>query len=139
MATGETSASNGDGHDLEGDDRLVLALARGLSIPKAARAAKVSESTVRRRLRVPDFRERVETLRRQSVDVAVRKLSDTMIDAALALAALLKSGNECVRLGAARSALAYGLQAHEQTDLARRLEEIEARLAADANPWRAGR
>ena len=120
MAAPET---NGDGH--EGEDALLLALARGLSVAKAARACKVSESTVHRRLRDGEFKAKVEQLRRQLLDVAVRRLSDLMLAAADKLAKLLRSRNEAISLGAARTVLQYGLDSHGVLDLQGRIDRLE--------------
>src|SRR5262245_1500924 len=99
-------STNGDGDHVTGDDALALLLARGRSIASTARTAKVSENTVRRRLADADFKARVEQLRRQLLDVAVRRLSDLMLGAADKLGKLLRSKNEAISLGAARTILA---------------------------------
>jgi len=120
MATHET---DGDGH--EGEDALLLALARGLSIAKASRLVKLSESTVRRRLHDVEFKAKVEDLRRMLLDAAVRRLSNLMLAAANKLAKLLRSNNGPVSLGAARSILQFGLDTHQVIDLQGRIDRLE--------------
>jgi hypothetical protein len=53
----------GTGRRKAADDTLVLALASGATAVSAAEVARVSESTVYRRLRDPEFRARVDAER----------------------------------------------------------------------------
>ena len=107
------------------DEALAAALARGLSTKAAAAEAGVSQRTAFRRLEDVGFTARVEELRANLVELAVRRLSDHMQRAADRLSDLLESSNDTVALGAARSILDLGLKSHEQRSLETRVEALE--------------
>jgi hypothetical protein len=113
-----------------GDEALVRALAAGLSVPKAADAAGLSERTAYRRLQDPEFRGRVDRARQAVVDGVVGKLSalgDTSVEA---LDGLLRSTTENIKLGATRTALEYLFKSNEQLTLARQVDELRRDLEA---------
>jgi hypothetical protein len=112
------------------DEGLLIALAAGASPAAAAQQASVSESTVRRRLRDPAFRQQVEEARAKMVSDAVGRLACMAVLAADTLHGLLQSGTERVRLGAARSALELMLRGIEVHELARQVGELKARFDA---------
>jgi len=107
------------------DSALLLALAAGKTIAEAALAAGVSERTVARRLADPDFRRRVGELRADMVGRALGRMSDSMVDAADTLRALLLAEGESARLGAARSILELGNKLKEWVELEQRLTALE--------------
>jgi hypothetical protein len=107
------------------DDKLLLALAAGMTVPGAAAQAGCSERTVRRRLADPDFQARVRRVRADMLDRAAGALSAASVKAAAALAKLLDSDKEPVVLGAARVLLDSVLKVREQTELERRLAALE--------------
>jgi hypothetical protein len=111
-----------------GDGPLAEALAAGLSVPKAAAAAGLSERTAYRRLADPAFRARVDEARAESLRAVVGQMSRLGQAAAGVLAGLMKDGPEQVRLGATRTALEYLFKGHETLNLARQLEELRAEL-----------
>src|SRR5688500_6143352 len=106
----------------------MTALAAGATAEAAAKAAGVSESTVHRRLRESDFRQRVAEARDAMVSRAVARLSDTATLAADGLRELLRARSETVRLGAARATLELGSKLREQEDLVERVRALEERL-----------
>jgi len=114
--------------DTEPDDVLAGHLAAGLSIVKAARRARMSERTARRRLEHPGFRARVDTLRAEIVGQAVGQLSASMTDAAAKLVELMGSTDEKVQLAAAREILGSGLRARQLEDVERQLAALAERL-----------
>jgi hypothetical protein len=112
------------------DDALALHLASGVSVPKAAERAGVSERTAYRRLEDPAFRLRVDRLRTEAVGQTVGKLSAAGEEAVDALVLILKHGQpHAVKLGAARAILQLLFAGHEQFTLARRVEELEQLVA----------
>jgi hypothetical protein len=113
-----------------GDEALLLALASGLSVPKAAATAGVSERTAYRRLRELAFRSRVAETRVEIVSATVGRLAALGSASADALEKLLKSKAEPVRLGAARTALEYMFKSNEQQTLARQLDDLRAEVEA---------
>ena len=56
-----------DGRKAKGDSLLLLALAGGKTIRAAAEEARVSERTVHRRLRNPEFRVRLNEARAEMI------------------------------------------------------------------------
>jgi molybdenum-dependent DNA-binding transcriptional regulator ModE len=111
-----------------GDAKLLLALASGASIRKAATAAGVSEATVTRRLEDPAFRRQLNLIRTQMVDRAVGRLAATMAVASTTLRRLLKAKSETVRLGAARAVLEMHVRLKEAGEVEERLAALEQQL-----------
>jgi hypothetical protein len=109
---------------------LILALARGESVPAAARAAGFSERTARRRAVDPDLRLQVRQARSALLARAVGQLADATMAAVETLRELLAAEGESVRLGAARSILDAAMRGSELIDLAERVESLEAQAAA---------
>ena len=108
------------------DDALVLALARGLSIRKAAKACGMSARTVQRRLDDAAFVGRVTAARERMAEAALGRLSRTMTKAADCLRVLLDDPNPQIRLGSARSVLELQGRLTDMLDTRRRLAEVEA-------------
>ena len=120
------------GERLKGDStRLVIELAGGATVEDAARSAGISEATVYRRLKQPDFRRQVDEARSSIVTRATSKLSSAAIVAVDTLRELLSSDHDFARLGAARAIIELGIRLREQEDLAVRLAALE-RDAEDA-------
>ena len=108
------------------DEQLVLALAVGGGIAGAARAAGVSERTVRRRMEDAGFREAVRKLRGELLERAVGRLTDLGLRAADQLGELMDSGKrEQTRLGAARATLDFMLRGTEMVAIEQRLQALE--------------
>jgi hypothetical protein len=111
------------------DSALVAALAAGLTVPKAAEQAGVSERTVYRRLKDGDFRAKVDQARTEAVSRTVGKLADLGTEAVDGVKALANSAtSESVKLGALRTILEYLLRGHEQYTLARQVEELKKQI-----------
>jgi hypothetical protein len=109
------------------DAALALALARGLTIARAAKTAGVSEATAYRRLREEPFRQTVRDLRTQMTAEAVGVLAAASADAARTLTMLAtKSKREEIALAAARAVLDQAARLREQTDLAQELADLRA-------------
>ena len=119
------------------DSGLVAALACGATVEAAAKTANVSETTVYRRLRESEFRQRVAEARDEMVSRAVARLSATSTLAADTLRELLKARSETVRLGAARTVLELGMKLRETEDLAARIAALEETLGLkqEEHPW----
>jgi hypothetical protein len=113
---------------------LIAALAGGATVEAAAKQARVSETTVYRRLREADFAAQVKDARQQFVAEAVGQLARAGTDAAATLHQLLDAEAETVRLGAAKAILDLGTRLRESEELAQRVEALElAQQAAAAN------
>jgi hypothetical protein len=112
------------------DPQIMLALLCGATVEGAARQAGVSESTVRRRLKNPAFRRK---LNRRRAEMQIR-LADQLLalgNQAVRTWAQLMEPKESgsTRLGASRSVMEFGLKTRESADLAIRLTELEQRVA----------
>lgn len=114
----------------EGGAGLIAALAAGASYVDAAKAAGVSERTVRRRMAEPAFRQQVDEIRAEMLAQAVAKLTSASVKAVETLEALLGSPLDFARLSAARAILELAAKYREQHDIAERIAALEARSAA---------
>jgi hypothetical protein len=119
------------------DPQIMLALLCGATVEGAARQAGVSESTVRRRLKNPAFRRK---LNKRRAELQLR-LADQLLalgNTAIRTWAQLMEPTEtgALRLGASRSVMEYQLKTRETADLAIRLTELEQRLAEQSDKKR---
>jgi len=94
------------------DDLLAAVLASGATYREAAKAAHLSERTVRRRMEDEAFRGRIAAERAELVRRAVRQASGALTEAVTTMVLLMRDAKgENVRLAAARSLLTFGVQA----------------------------
>jgi len=115
----------------KGEATLILALARGERVERAAKLAGLSARTVYRRLSDPTFRQEVSHRRDLLIGGAVGKLADNAAEAVEVLAKLMRSAkSEAIRLQAARAILAHVRPIGEYAELVGRVDEIE-RLAGE--------
>ena len=113
------------------DDALLLALACGATVEKAAQQVGLSERTVYRRLREPDFRRRLQAVRTDMVQRSAGMLTAAAMEAVKTLLALQGASTPAaVRLGAARAVLEIGIKLREVADLDQRLAALEEQMAA---------
>src|SRR5437867_3384391 len=108
-----------------GDERLIVALASGASIRKAAKVCRVSQATVARRLRDPDFRREMNDVRARMVNTAIGRLAASMVAATATLRKLLKATSETVALGAARAIVEMHCRLKESAELEQRIAALE--------------
>ena len=119
--------------DAKSDDVLLIALACGATVEKAASQAGVSVSTVKRRLGDPAFRTRLRGVRSEIVERATGILTASAMESAKTLLELQKASTAAaVRLGAARSVLEMGMKLREVVDIEERLSALEQRLGGVA-------
>lgn len=109
------------------DQMLVSALARGESIVRAARLSGISERTVHRRLKEPEFQAQINSTRSLLVENASSGIACAMSEAVLTLRHLLTAQSESVRLSASRVILETGMKLREHADFEKRLEILEER------------
>ncbi len=101
----------------------------GFDRRRGAKAAGVSQRTVRRRLSDPEFAAKVEAVRSEVLRRAVAKVSAGAVSAADTLLALLRpSEGSMVRLGAARAVLDFGIRLRAEVELSDRLRVVEQHL-----------
>ena len=119
------------------DDVLMLALACGATLENAARQAGVSESTVRRRAKDPQFQRKLQTLRADMVQRASGALTAAGTESVRTLLELQKPGvAPATRLGAAKATLELGMKVRETAELEQRLAALEEQVAANADDKR---
>lgn len=107
---------------------LLAALAGGKSIQGAAKLCGVSEQTVRRRMRSPEFKQELSQARSAMLARAIGHLAAGSTESSITLRKLLKSSNEKIKLGAARSILELGVKMRENVEMAEELRLIKQRL-----------
>ena len=128
-----------------GEEELILALAAGASVRKAAEQAGISERTVYRRLADADFRRAVSEARDRLFDAARGRLADLASKAAETLERLMESDKPSVARAAAKAVLVLGPRLRESefderiTRLEREADErdkMEPKVVIiDDNPW----
>jgi hypothetical protein len=123
MAQGDTKSGNA-----HRDELLIAALVTGCHHDEAVRRAKCSRSTLARRLRDPQFQERLDEARRG----VLRRVTDTVTTQLLAasarLARALDSDDDEIGIKAAHTLFVHGIHLRELGDIAARLANIESRL-----------
>src|SRR5262249_21733648 len=111
------------------DDVLACALAAGLDVTAAARAARVHRSTAHRRLADPKFREKVHGFREQMVSSCTGLLAATGIDAVAHLGKLMKRPeSQAILLAVCRTVLEFMYRSHGEEALQRTLDAQQARI-----------
>jgi len=114
---------------LEKDTMLAIALASGASISEVASQAGIERSTVYRKLENPVFRSLVAEYRDRLIGTALGRIADAMTRGADALAQLVDSPKEHIRIRAARALISLGLRLRDSVDLTARMREVELELA----------
>jgi hypothetical protein len=111
------------------DDLLMLALACGATLENAARQAGVSESTVRRRVKDPEFQRKLQALRADMVQRTSGALTAAGTESVRTLLDLQKpTAPPAVRLGAAKATWELGLKVRETAELEQRLAALEEQV-----------
>ncbi len=106
-------------------DRLASLLACGVSIREAAKQTNVGERTIYDWLSDDAFVKLIDRYRARLIDECLGKLSDFATKAATALAELLKSDVESIRLRAAIGVLEQVIRIRETVTMEARLAELE--------------
>lgn len=107
-------------------DQLALAVARGSSLASAARSLDVPLRTAQRWAGDPTFPARVVLIRREILSESIGVMTFLTVKAAEKLDGLLDSADEEIRLKAVRAVYADFLSVHTYSDLAARLDALEA-------------
>jgi hypothetical protein len=118
------------------DERLLIALLQGAGYDEAARRVPCSVNTVRRRLKDPDFKRRLDAER----EAVFRRATDLLIANVLAaggrLAQLVADPDGDLALKAVNVTLTHATRYRELADFGARLAAIEARLPPQPYPYR---
>jgi hypothetical protein len=122
-----------DGQRKKAEDALLLALACGATVEAAGRQCGLSERTIYRRLREPDFRQRLQDVRNDMVQRTAGTLTAAATEAVRTLLDLQKpTAPPPVRLGAAKAILEIGMKVREVAELEQRLQALEVQVASNA-------
>jgi len=111
-------------------DALIAAMAGGKTVAEAAALAEMGERTAYRRLDDTEVQRRIRETRASMFERAVGRLADSLTAAVDTLVQSLGAENEAVRVRAATAVLDWSMKLREHTDLADRIAQLEARLAA---------
>ena len=122
------------------ETKLVTALANGATVAQAGLQAGVSERTVYRYLKKPEFQARIDALQDQMVQQVAAVLTAAAQVGIQSLVALQDpSTPPSVRRNAARDILELGLHSREDADLEKRLAVLENQTSAsNATSFQAG-
>lgn len=113
-------------------DRLkeaaIIALLTAPNIEAAAQTAGVSDTTIYRWLKLPEFQEGLREARKQAVSLAINNLQQSTATAVKVLQDVAKNEDApaSARVSAAKSILDMALKAVELDDIIGRLKKIEA-------------
>ena len=116
------------------DEELVIALASGDTIVKAAELCGIARKTVYRRLQEDSFQARIDAAKKAFSKRAMDRLISYREEAVEVMYRIAINEDESAgaRLRAARDIIELGSQLHNELDLAERVKAIEARLATKA-------
>lgn len=108
--------------------KAIAALLSTSSTEEAARVSGIASRTIRAYMADPEFQKQYTAARAALIDGATTTLQRNMqpVVDALASIALNDESNDHARVSAARAVLDYGLKYTEMTDIAARLEALEA-------------
>lgn len=106
-------------------DRALIALLNSNSIREAAKASRLSEETLYRYLREPDFVSQYREARRQTVEAAISKLQSATGEAVDTLQRNLHCENPAVEVRTAQIIYENSVKGVELIDIVERLERLE--------------
>src|SRR5215213_4934252 len=109
-------------------ERAIVALLSEPSIEAAAKTAEVSDVTIWRWMKLPEFRSRLRDARRAVVEGAIGRLQQAATEAVTTLQRNLTCGTPSVEVRAATAILDQAIKAIELFDVVERVEHLEARL-----------
>jgi hypothetical protein len=112
------------------DEALIGAFCAGATAIDAAKVAKCSENTARRRLADPEFSNRLKSEKAALLERVIDRLASIGRLSADVLFGLLKSNSEKTRLGAAKIALSSLFRGKEVLQLSVEIEELKTAIAA---------
>ncbi len=113
------------------DERIIAALAEGLTYAQAGALAKVSDRTVARRMSVPGFARRVAERRDEQVVSGVGELTSLVGDAVDAIRSGLVDESAKTRVATGKLILDMVLKFRQSFDLGIQVAEIRAHLGME--------
>ncbi len=110
-------------------EAAIIALLAHPTLPQAAKAAGVSETSLWRWLQRDDFQRKYKQAQLSVFNNALGSLQAASMEAVDSLRRNLRCGNPNAEVAAARTILGFTLQATELIDLTQKVNELERRLA----------
>lgn len=120
------------------DDLIVESLAAGMSYAEVADLANCSARTVARRMADPGFARRVSERRGERVSAITGQLTDVGLEAVGVIQNCLHERSYVARLRAANMALTLLMRFRHETELERRVAELELQLESNNNEAEVG-
>ena len=136
----ETSGTEGENDDSELTFRqqaLLPAIALSNSIAEAARDSGIPESTLRRWLEDPSFKEELARVRQESHSIARHQIQTAMpLGISVIVELAIKDPDSALRLRAARCLVDYGLKLGDVDNISDELQDLReaARATQDEPP-----
>ena len=112
------------------EQAAIIGLLAHPTIPEAAKAAGISETTLWRWLQKDDFREKYRQAQNKVFEDALISLQGATLEAVTCLRRNLKSENLWVSIHAAKVLLHHSLKAREIFDQEERIAKLESKLRA---------
>lgn len=137
LTSDEKPRGHGDKLERKTEAAIVALLAHP-TMPEAAKAAGVSETTLWRWLQRDDFRRKYREAQDKVFDGALGSLQGASTDAVSCLRRNLTCGNVSVQVQAAKAILDYTIKAREMFELENRIALLEAALKAREEADKAG-
>lgn len=109
-------------------EAVLEALLISCSIKEAAIQANLTEQTIYRYLKDPDFSEQLASRRRQLANIALAGIQGRIESAVSRLDKLLNAESESVQLQAARTIMEYSIKIAEVQDLESRIAALEKKI-----------
>ena len=119
---------NGHGQKLNrNQEKAIAALLSNPSIPAAAKAIEVGESTLSRWLKISSFQAAYRSARKQVVSLAIAKVQAAMTEAVDTLKSVMNDAESpaSTRVAAARTILDLGIKSVEIEDFEERIKILE--------------
>lgn len=112
------------------DEKIIVALLLKPTIKEAAEHCGVSESLIYTRLKNESFKEKYEAERRKLLETNTAKLQGHISSAVDAMGEIVSDTSNApqIRLNAADAIIRNSLKLTEQTEILRRLDELEKNI-----------
>jgi hypothetical protein len=121
------------------EQAAIIALLAHPTIPEAAKAAGISETTLWRWLQRDDFRQKYREAQNKVFNGALASLQGATMEAVKTLLRNMNCKIPSAEVQAARVILHYTLETHKMFDLETRIAQLEAALKAREQAEEAGR
>jgi hypothetical protein len=116
---------NGHGHLGYRAEQAISALVASKTVRQAAASVNISERTLLRWLKLPEFQSRLRKARNEVLEAALEELKILTAEAVKILRDALRSENEFLRVKAATIVIDRGLKTIEMQDLEERVIALE--------------